>query len=126
MVGIVLVSHSKKLAEGVKEFAEQMAPHAKVAAAGGLDDGTFGTSFERIKHGIESVNEGDGVLVIMDLGSAVMTTEMVIESLEEVRAEMVDCPFIEGAVAAIVVAACGEDLENVKKAAENSKNTKKF
>ncbi len=126
MVGIVLVSHSKKLAEGAKEFATQMAPNAKVAAAGGLDDGTFGTSFDRIQHGIESVDDGDGVIVIMDLGSSVMTTEMVIESLEGRKIKMVDCPFIEGAVSAIVTAACGEDIETVKKAAEDSRNSKKF
>ena len=59
-----------------------MAENANIAPAGGLEDGSMGTSFERIKSAIESVYLEDGVLVLMDMGSAVMTTEMVLEDLE--------------------------------------------
>ena len=102
MVGIVIVSHSQKLAEGVVELARMMAAEAPIAAAGGLDDGNFGTSYEKISAAIESVYSADGVAVLMDMGSAVMTTEMVLEDLERDNVKMLDCPFVEGAVLAAV------------------------
>ena len=74
MVGIVIVSHSTHLAESVIEMAAVMAQDTPMAAAGGLEDGSFGTSFEKITAAIDSVYSDDGVLVLMDLGSAVMTT----------------------------------------------------
>ena len=80
MVGIVVVSHSQKLAEGAVELAKLMAGDANIVAAGGLDDGQAGTSFEKIMSAVEEVHEEDGVAVLMDMGSAVMTTEMVIEA----------------------------------------------
>lgn len=79
MVGFVIVSHSENLAKSVVELTSIMAPSARIAPAGGMDDGGFGTSFEKIQAAIESVYSDDGVLVLVDLGSAVMTTEMVIE-----------------------------------------------
>ena len=79
MVGIVVVSHSQKLAEGVVELASLMAPETPMKAAGGMDDGGFGTSFEKITEAVEEVYSEDGVAIFMDLGSAVMTTEMVLE-----------------------------------------------
>ena len=82
MVGFVIVSHSGNLAKSVVELTAIMAPSARIAAAGGMDDGGFGTSFEKIQAAIESVYSDDGVLVLMDMGSAVMTTEMVIETFE--------------------------------------------
>ena len=81
MVGIVIVSHSQKLAEGAVELAKLMAGDANIVPAGGLDDGQAGTSFEKIMSAVEEVHEEDGVAVLMDMGSAVMTTEMVIEAL---------------------------------------------
>lgn len=81
MVGIVLISHSQKAAEGAVELARMMAPDAPIAAAGGLEDGSLGTSFEKITAAVEAVDQGDGVACIMDMGSAVMTAEMVAESL---------------------------------------------
>ena len=98
MVGFVIVSHSGNLAKSVVELTAIMAPSARIAAAGGMDDGGFGTSFEKIQAAIESVYSDDGVLVLMDMGSAVMTTEMVIETFEGKKVEMVDCPLVEGAV----------------------------
>ena len=90
MVGFVIVSHSGNLAKSVVELTAIMAPSARIAAAGGMDDGGFGTSFEKIQAAIESVYSDDGVLVLMDMGSAVMTTEMVIETFEGKKVEMVD------------------------------------
>lgn len=114
MVGIVIVSHSRTLAEGVVEFCRVMAENAPLVAAGGLEDGSFGTSYERILAGITSVQGEDGVLVLMDAGSAVMTTEMVLEDLGDEHVQMVDCPLVEGAIAAAVAAEGGLSFDEVK------------
>ena len=126
MVGIVLVSHSKELAEGVEHLLRMMAEHVPVVAAGGLPDGDYGTSFETISDAIVYADHGDGVLVIMDMGSAVMTAEMALEALDDVNAKLVDCPMVEGAVAASVAAEGGLSLEEVKAAAEDAWEARKL
>ena len=72
MVGIVIVSHSAQLAAGVVDLVKLIAADCPIAAAGGLEDGSFGTSYERILNAIETVHGEDGVLILMDMGSAVM------------------------------------------------------
>lgn len=126
MVGIVIVSHSQQLAESIVEFTKIMAPEAAVAPAGGMDDGGIGTSYERICQAIDEVYSDDGVLVMMDMGSAVMTTEMVIEDMPDRKIEMLDCPVVEGAIAATVTAAFGGSFEDVKVSALESKTFAKF
>ena len=126
MVGLVIVSHSKALAESVVELAKGMAPQALMAAAGGLEDGSFGSSFDRIRDAILSVYSEDGVLVFMDLGSSVMTTEMVLEEMEGKKIAMVDCPIVEGAVTAAALSECGMNFERVKADAENAGKTPKL
>jgi PTS hybrid protein len=126
MVGLVIVSHSDSLAKSVVELTKIMASNAQIASAGGLEDGSFGTSFEKIKAAIESVYTDDGVLVLMDMGSAVMTTEMVIEMLEDKKVEMVDCPLVEGAVVASIDAAAGMDFEAIKEDLAKVGGTRKF
>lgn len=113
MVGLVIVSHSDKLAQGVVDLARMMARSAPIAAAGGLEDGSFGTSFEKISAAVDQVYSDDGVLVLMDMGSAVMTAEMVIESMEGRKIVMADCPVAEGAVTAAVGAEAGMALEEI-------------
>jgi len=126
MVGLVIVSHSENLAKSVVELTSIMAPGARIAPAGGMDDGGFGTSFEKIQAAIESVYSDDGVLVLVDLGSAVMTTEMVIEMFEEKKVEMVDCPLVEGAVVATIDSAGGMSFDDIKTALAGVGKTKKF
>ena len=113
MVGIVLISHSQKAAEGAVELARMMAPDAPLAAAGGLEDGSLGTSFEKIMAAVEAVDQGDGVACIMDMGSAVMTTEMVCEALDDTRIRMLDAPLVEGAVLAAVEAQMETSLDDI-------------
>ena len=110
MVGIVIVSHSQKLAEGVKELAEMMANDVHIEAAGGLDEGLLGTSFERVKVAIEDVCGTDGAVVLMDMGSAVMTAELAVEECRDEAVRLVDCPIAEGAVLAALAAASGQAL----------------
>jgi dihydroxyacetone kinase phosphotransfer subunit len=125
MVGIVIVSHSNKLAQGVMELAKMMAADAPVAAAGGLEDGSFGTSYEKIDTAIDSVYSDDGVVILMDMGSAVMTAEMVIENMPNKKIQMIDCPLVEGAVVAAIASSSnqsmGEVINEAKNAAKESK-----
>lgn len=114
MVGIVIVSHSENLAKSVIELTAMMAPKALTAPAGGLADGSLGTSFERIQAAVESVYSDDGVLILVDMGSAVMTTRMVIEMMPDKKVEIVDCPLVEGAVVATVDAEVGMSFDEIK------------
>ena len=126
MVGIVIVSHSQKLAEGVVEISRMMAEMAPLAAAGGLEDGSFGTSYDKICAAIEAVYSSDGVIVLMDMGSAIMTTEMVLEDLDNPNVKMIDCPLVEGAVLAAVDSAGGRSLEEISKRTAQIRTAKKF
>lgn len=118
-VGIVLVSHVERLADGVRELAGQMAPDVPIAAAGGTDDGRVGTSFEKVLAAVEIADDGGGVVVLYDLGSAQMTAELVLETLDDeqrARIRVVEAPLVEGAVAAATTARHG-DLDQVARAA---------
>ena len=126
MVGIVIVSHSKNLADSVVEFSGLMAPDAKIAAAGGMEDGGFGTSFEKIQKAIESVYSEEGVIVLMDMGSAVMTTEMVLDMFEPDTVKMADCPLVEGAVVATINAVSGMKMDEILAALSQVAGTPKF
>ena len=126
MVGIVIVSHSEKLAEGVVDATKIMADGCPIAAAGGTDDGGFGTSFEKIKTALDSVYSDDGAVILVDMGSAVMTAEMVVEGYEHSNVYILDCPIAEGAIAASLSSFCGDDIEEVKKQAISAKTEAKF
>lgn len=126
MVGIVIVSHSQALAEAVVDFCKVMSSEAKIVAAGGLEDGSTGTSFEKIYNAIDSVYSDDGVIIFMDLGSAVMTAEMVIEAMEGRKIAMADCPLVEGALSAVVSAGAGLSFQDVMDAAVSAKTMKKI
>lgn len=126
MVGIVIVSHSEKIARGVVELCAQMAPEVPMAAAGGLPDGGIGTDFERIYTAVESVMSDDGVAVLFDLGSALMTAEMVMEQFEEGRVLLADAPIVEGSVIAAVSASMGLPLADVVREAHTAVETPKI
>ncbi len=130
MIGFVLVSHSRKLAEGAAELGLMMAPEVPVEPAGGMEDNSLGTDYNRIAAAIEKVAPAaeDGILVIMDMGSSCMTAEMVLEERGNVQPEvnMVDCPFVEGTVAAMVSASMGCSLTEVVKAAREACLESKF
>ena len=126
MVGIVIVSHSQKLAEGVVEVAKMMAADAPIAAAGGLEDGGLGTSYEKICAAVEEVYSADGVAILMDMGSAVMTAEMVLEDLDKPNVKLLDCPLVEGAVLAAVDSAGGRSLDEIAERVEESRAMKKI
>ncbi|MET9113289.1 PTS fructose transporter subunit IIA [Streptomyces longwoodensis] len=125
LVGIVLVSHSAAVAASVAELAQGLVgggPEVPVAPAGGTEGGGFGTSAELVAAAAASVDRGAGVAVLTDLGSAVLTVKALLAEGDELPdgARMVDAPFVEGAVAAVVTAATGADLDAVVAAAEEA------
>ncbi|WP_420632359.1 phosphoenolpyruvate--protein phosphotransferase [Candidatus Leptofilum sp.] len=130
MVGLVVVSHSATLAQGVRELADQMVQgQVQIAVAGGIDDPEqpIGTDPMKVMAAIESVFSDDGVLVLMDLGSALLSAEMALEFLpEEQQAKVVLCaaPLVEGTMAAAVQAMVGGNLTRVKAEAEGALTVK--
>lgn len=120
-VGLVIVSHSARLAEGVAELAGQMAQgKVAIATAGGTVDGSLGTSVEKILAALHEVDGADGILILLDLGSAVMATEMAVEAFgQEQRSQVIisPAPLVEGAVIAAVEASIGNSLQEVAEAA---------
>jgi PTS hybrid protein len=122
-IGVVFVSHSSKIAEGLVELAGQMAGTATLVAAGGTDDGGIGTSFEKVSEGVASANSGPGVVILCDLGSAILTAETALDFLDDdVRSvvRIASAPLVEGGVAAAVAAESGASLEEVVAAAESA------
>ena len=109
-VNLVIVSHSAQLAEGTAELARQMGgDDVAVEPAGGMDDGSIGTDAERVRAAIERVRSADGVLVLMDLGSALMSAEIALEMLEDGGPVALSAaPLVEGAVAAAARARGGD------------------
>jgi dihydroxyacetone kinase DhaKLM complex PTS-EIIA-like component DhaM len=122
LVGIVLVSHSAQVAISVADLALGLAgggTAVRVAPAGGTEAGGLGTSAELIAAAAASVDRGAGVAVLTDLGSAVLTVKALLAEGDELpdNTRLVDAPFVEGAVAAVVTAATGADLDTVEAAA---------
>ena len=117
MVGLVVVSHSATAAEGIVEVAAEMGGETAIEAAGG-DDGEIGTNVDRISDALAAADDGDGVVVLVDLGSAVMNAEVAIE-MHDGEAIIADAPVLEGAVNAAVAATDPKaTLESVVEQAE--------
>ena len=125
-VGIVFVSHSVLIAAGLVALARQMAPSTTLVAAGGMDDEGIGTSFDKISAALLEADAGAGVVVLCDLGSAILTAETAVEFLDDdlrERVRIADAPLVEGGVAAAVAAEIGGDLDAVLSAAESAGGT---
>ncbi|HEU4571305.1 MAG TPA: dihydroxyacetone kinase phosphoryl donor subunit DhaM [Candidatus Limnocylindrales bacterium] len=129
LVGIVVVSHSARLAEGVAELARQMAgPDLALLPVGGAPDGSLGTDADGIARAIRLADSGAGVLVLGDLGSAILATEAAIETLDGTtggRVRISPGPIVEGAVVAAVQASTGQSLDEVLAAAEGARDLDK-
>jgi len=119
VIGLVVVSHSRALAQAAVALANEMveaADRPQIAVAAGLDETTFGTDASAVAEAISSVDTADGVLVLLDLGSAVLSAEMALEFLDPELAERVvvsSAPIVEGLVAGVVLASTGAPLEAV-------------
>ena len=126
MVGIVVASHSRSLAEGVVEVAKMMAPEVPIIAAGGMDDGSMGTSCRKIIGAVKQVYSDDGVALIADIGSSILSAEMAVEILKRPNLKIVDCPIVEGAVIAAVESKLGKTLEEIEMSAIRSRTIRKL
>ncbi len=113
-VGIVLVSHSEKVTDGLKEIIREVIEDVPVESAGGMEDGLIGTSVDKITTAIRQADQGRGVLIFYDLGSAKMNTDLAIElaDLQE-EVELVEAPLIEGAYVGAVEASIGRDMTEI-------------
>ncbi|WP_258726648.1 dihydroxyacetone kinase phosphoryl donor subunit DhaM [Cellulomonas sp. NS3] len=123
-VGLVLVSHSRRLADGTVELARQMAPDVPLIAAGGDGHGGLGTSYDEVERAVVAATDGGrSAVVLVDLGSALLTTDSVLELADgdvAARVRVADAPFVEGAVAAAVRAQTGGSADEVLAAAEQA------
>jgi phosphoenolpyruvate---glycerone phosphotransferase subunit DhaM len=128
VVGIVVVSHSSELAEGLAALAGQMAgPEVRIEPAGGLPDGTLGTDEDRVRAAIRAADQGSGVVVLGDLGSAILTVRHVLDRHNgNGSVRLVDAPIVEGAVAAAVTASANMSLEDVARSAEEARGAGKL
>lgn len=131
MVGIVIVSHSEKAAEGIRELSLQMAgKDQKIIAAGGTDDGRIGTDPIKIYESIKSADSGEGVVILVDLGSALLSTVAAMDLLtdegSEIDVRIANAPVLEGTVSAAVQAYIGGSIEEVISAAEEASQLSKI
>ena len=127
-VGIVLVSHSAELAAGAARLAAQVSGGTvTIIAAGGTDDSDLGTSAAKVIQALGLADSGAGVVVLPDLGSAVLVVKAVLEDHGDATSVLLaDAPFVEGAVAATVTAAAGGDIKAVAAAAEEARHARKL
>jgi len=112
-VGIVLVSHSEKVVIGVKEIIRQVVTDVPIELAGGTEDNLIGTSVEKITAAIKQADQGAGVLVFYDLGSAKMNAELALELSDLPQVEIVEAPFIEGAYIGAVESSIGKNKSEI-------------
>ena len=127
MVGIVVVSHSADLATGLAALASQMAgPDVRIEPAGGLPDGTLGTDEDRVRAAIRAADQGSGVVILGDLGSAILTVRHVLERHGNGHVRLADAPIVEGAIAAAVTASANMALDDVVRSAEEARGAGKL
>jgi PTS hybrid protein len=120
MFGIILVSHSQKITDGTKEMIEEMTGElngVKVISAGGTGDGRLGTNTVMIMESIEACRSYEHILIFCDIGSAILSSEMAVELIEDEtlreKIEIMDCPLVEGAFAAAVQASVSQNKQLV-------------
>ena len=127
--GIVLVSHSAGIAEGLAAMAAEVAgDEVRIFAAGGGPDGTLGTDGGRVAEAVREADAGAGVVILADIGSAVLSVRAVLNDgmADGVEAVLADAPLVEGAIAAAVTASVGGNREAVRAAAEDAWNVRKL
>ena len=126
MIGLVVVSHSRTAADGIAEVAGEMGRETHIEAVGGDGQGGFGTVADDIETAIENADAGNGVVVLVDLGSAVMNAEVAIE-MSDAEAVIADAPALEGAVNAAVAATSSKaSVESVREQAEAARGVEKL
>jgi PTS hybrid protein len=129
-VGLVLVSHSASIAEGLAELAAQVAgPSVPIVAIGGAADGSLGTDGGKVLEALRNAAAAGGAVVLMDLGSSVLSVraaqaELSAEELE--RVVIADAPLVEGTIAAAVTASTGATRQEIAAAAQEARSVSKL
>ena len=129
-VSLVLVSHSAEIASGLAEMARQIAgPEVQIVGAGGAVDGSLGTDGGRVLEALRAVAAGAGAVVLVDLGSSVLSVRAALNELSAEELEhlsVADAPLVEGAVAAAVAASTGCSHAEAARAAEEARTVAKL
>lgn len=112
-VGIVIISHSEKVAEGIKEIIRQVVEEVPIEIAGGTDTGEIGTNIDKIIAAINRAYSNKGVLLFYDLGSAKMNAEMAIDLIDKEKIVLVEAPILEGAYVGAVEASLGKEIDEI-------------
>ncbi|WP_125764230.1 dihydroxyacetone kinase phosphoryl donor subunit DhaM [Companilactobacillus hulinensis] len=117
--GIVIVSHSNKIAEGVKDLISEAAPDVSITTAGGTDDNEIGSSMQKVQDAVDA-NTGDEILAFYDLGSSKMNLDMVSE-MSDKKIHRFDVALVEGAYAAATLAQVDSPLEIIENSVKDMK-----
>ena len=128
LVGLVVVSHSNKLAEEVINFAKLLQQEEfKIENGGDINQKVYGATVDTIKDDIRRADEGQGVLVFVDMGSSIFNAAKAVEDIkEEVKVEIADAPLVEGIISAVAANFDEMSLSEIKEIAEGSRNFKKI
>jgi len=130
MTGVIIVSHSEKLAEGLKDIAMEMNDGSvEIIAAGGADGGRIGTNTLKIKAAIETLADREHILIFVDLGSSVICSEAAIDLVDDELQEkvhIVDAPLVEGVIGGVVQATISNDLNKILATCSESASMKKI
>ena len=122
MINILLASHSKIVAEGLREILIQMAPDVNIQVSGGDNEGNIGSNFEEINEIINKYATDDGLVIFFDLGSSMLNCQMAIDMLDEEKKSKVylsGTPIVETSVQVAVSASAGQTLEETIEYLEN-------
>lgn len=123
MINILIVSHSYDLAKGVYDLTSEMASNVKIDYVGGTEEKTLGSNFELINEKIINLSENDNLIIMFDLGSSMMNSQMIIEMLDdEIRKRILlaDLPLVEGTVELAMKVQIGESFDEIKKYVEEN------
>lgn len=128
--GVLIVSHSEKLAQGLVELVSEMAnDKVIIKEAGGTTDGRLGTDAVRIQEAIDSLKDCDAILIYCDIGSSIISSEMAIEMIDDdslrEKTQIVDCPLVEGAFTGVVQASVTDDVAEIVKVSEEARELHK-
>lgn len=118
--GIVLISHSSKIAEGIKDLITQVMTEVPIEPAGGTEENAIGTSIDKIQAAISRADHGKGVLLFYDIGSAKMNAEMAMEMADSANIQLVEAPLVEGSYTAAVESGMGKSVQEVHDAVVKS------
>ncbi|WP_369024831.1 dihydroxyacetone kinase phosphoryl donor subunit DhaM [Mycoplasma capricolum] len=128
MVGIVVISHSSKIAQGAVELAKQMANNVKIIPAGGTKDNNIGTDIDLVFKAIyQAFDQNDGAIILFDLGSALMNAQMAVELLEpeiQQKVEIIDAALVEGTILAAINSSMNKSIKEIKQELINLKLNK--